>query len=581
MHAAPYASGLRFVSGTTYEFVLNEGADRVVIERDGGAPIDLGSLGKGRHSFDLGGAAEFDIVVSRNAPSGYVLADDTAELWTSFDRPGGLQINAIPSSPYFGTIYVNQNRGATFGPLPTITTADGRTVGNGIYSLTADRVGVNLPDSSVPLDVNDVSLAKTGGVEVDSISSNSFYRIGMDDAGNLIAGDWTNGLGGLKYVSADLTSGGELFSSDTLTNNRAAGGVIASDSNGPFGMHGSVGGEPQVRGSFGVDLVVSAMDEDLDADQDTQDPNDGNAVWSWSFGAATTPQIVRPELVIAPGDLHTSAGQDRSTSGVTFPVFSENPAGTHSDGTPVFLDYNIGVRANAQYNEHFDKWYLSGSRGPGNDSSSLVVLTPEGPGGDGRDIQVDWASKQFTIDNGFDGFSVADPQQDPSGLSSDPHNDIFRNVHNVAFSPDNKTMYVQRRLVTADNPVLGTGGALGATVLAIPLDENGLPDIEVDDNGTPGDPSDDFLANVTPLFTGAEASIGSLSQVKTDAAGNVYYSGNVVQRLQYFSLGGHTIATTSNNAALTGGAFSVTVVPEPATVLLVLVGGVLAVRTRR
>ncbi len=553
--AAPYASGVRNLGGSTYEFILNEGADNVVISRDGGNNLTLGSLGAGRHTFDLGGFSTFDIAVSNSAAAGFTAVDDSTNPFVDFDRPGGLAINTIPTSPYFGTIYVNQNR-STNGPDP-VSTANGRAMGNGIYSLTADRLGVDLPTFTVPANANDPALAKLpAGITVNTSSSSSLYRIGMDDGGNIIAGDWTDDVGGLKYISADLTTGAVLLREER----GPTGGVLSDDSDelGPLALHGSIPGEPQVRGTYGVDLVVAAMDEDLDADLQIDSANDGNSIWEWNIGSTTSNFAGAPRLVAAVGDLHTSSGQDKNSSGVTFPAFSFNPAGTHSDGSPVFLDYNIGVTANAQYNEHFDKWYLSGARTNGDDSSNLVVLTPEGPGGDGRDIEVDWASKQFTIDNGLDGY-VDDP--DPAFLlDDDPNNDIFRDVHNITFSPDNTVMYVQRREVEDQNPILGEGTGLGAKILAIPLDENGVPDIQisVDDNGTPEDPFDDIItSNITPVFTSAsQLSQGSFSQVKTDAAGNLYFTDNISEGLEYFSLGGSTLATTSNNAALSAGDFS-------------------------
>lgn len=541
---APYASGIRLTGGN-YEFILNEAADNVVVSFDVGSDAVLGSLSAGRHSFPLGGASSVEVAVARNAAAGFSAVDDSANLWTSFDRPGGLQINTNPASPYFGKIYVNQNRGDTDGS-PFVTappvTGVGRSLGNGIYALSADRVGVDLTTFAPLSDPNDLSHAKTGGLQVDTLSTSSFYRIGMDDAGNIIAGDWTNTVGGLKYLSADLTTGQELFTQTGAA--RDAGGVVVADGMGPFTMHGSIVGEPQVRGTYGVDLVVSAMDEDLDADMIKTGANDGNSVWSWNFGSATSPTSVRPELVAAVGDLHTSTGQDKNTSGVNFPAFSLNPAGTHSDGSPVFLDYNIGVVANAQYNAHFDKWYLSGARSNGDDSSSLVVLTPEGAGGDGRDIEVDWASKQFTIDNGLDSF-----EDDPADPLSQGNNDIFRRVNAVAFSPDNSIMWVMRNQLPA-NAVLTDENGLNTAVLGVPLDENGLPDIQLDDNGTPGDPSDDFPSNLIPIST-SDGGGGFVHEIKTDAAGNVYYTSNSSERIEYFSRGGNTLAITSSDGTFT------------------------------
>ncbi|MEQ8847719.1 hypothetical protein [Botrimarina sp.] len=553
--AAPFASGVRNTSGSTYEFVLNEAADSVVITRDGGNALDLGALGAGRHTFDLSGFNSFDITVSRNASPGFTAIDDSANLFTSFERPGGLAINNIPSSPYFGTIYVNQNRSQNDAGNPILTGA-GREMGNGVYALTADRLGVDLTNFSVPANANDPSLAKAPGISIDPISSSSMYRMGMDDAGNLVLADWSDTFGGIKWISADLSTGGPLL----RTEFGPTGGVESDDSDefGPLPLHGSVNGEPQVSGVVGQNLVVQAMDEDLDVDLQVTTANDGNSIWRWNVGNAAPDPVTgainfagAPELVAAVGDFYTVNGADRATSGVNC-LINGDPCGTHSDGSQVFLASNIGVTANAQYNAQFDKWYVSGARFNGDDSSSLVIFTPEGPGGDGRDIQVDWASKQFTIDNGLDGFTD-DPEV---AVTLDPHNDIFRNTHNVTFSPDGSTMYLHRRGVLGDNPVIGFGTDLGERILAIPLDENGLPDIVIDDNGTPDDTSDDFFANVTAIATSSNAGFGaSFSQVKVDAIGNLYYSGNQSERLEYFSLGGNSVATYSNVATLDAGTF--------------------------
>lgn len=561
--AVPFASGLRSIGGGAYQFILNEQADNVVISRNVGGDLALDSLGKGRHTFNLGAASDFSISVSNQAPAGFTAVDDSTNLFTSFDRPSGLVINNIPSSPYFGTIYINQPRSIAGGN--PITTSAGRVMGEGVYSLTADRNGVNLPTFAVPATANDPSLAKAPGISTDPVNTSSMYRLGMDDAGNLIASDWSNTVGGLKYLSANLTVGGPLLQGES----GPTGGVPSSTPG--YALHGSVVGEPQAKGRLGVDLVVSAMDEDMDADQPFAVNNDGNNIWTWNVGAVVGNYAGAPELTVAVGDLYTSAGSPRQISGEV--GFSGQPVGVDGAGTAVFLGLNLGVTANAQYNAHFDKWYLSGARVNGDDSSSLVILTPEGAGGDGRDIQVDWASRQFAIDHGLDGY--ADDPSVPASL--DPNNDIFRNVHNVTFSPDNTTMYLHRRTVYDTDPLLGVGTAYGAKILAVPLDANGLPIIEIDNNGTPADTSDDSITNLEPIYTaGNPALSGSYSSIKADIAGNLYFTDNIGERLEYFSLGGQTTAITSNNAALTAGAFSLTTVPEPAGIATLALSGVLS-----
>ncbi len=86
----------------------------------------------------------------------------------------------------------------------------------------------------------------------------------------------------------------------------------------------------------------------------------------------------------------------------------------------------------------------------------------------------------------------------------------------------------------------------------IPLDENGLPDLVIDDAGTPGDTSDDFISNIQSLpFESPGRTFRH--QLSLDAAGNVYSIDNLTESLQVFSPGGNTLAITGSD-----GTFSVT-----------------------
>src|SRR5688500_712954 len=107
--AVPYASGVRNTGGTNWEFVLNEAADIVTITRDGGNPLVINNATAGRHTFDMMSFANFEIAVSKAAPVAWTELSDPANLFTRFERPTGLAINNIPSSPHFGAIYVMQS----------------------------------------------------------------------------------------------------------------------------------------------------------------------------------------------------------------------------------------------------------------------------------------------------------------------------------------------------------------------------------------------------------------------------------------------------------------------------------------
>jgi hypothetical protein len=73
-----------------------------------------------------------------------------------------------------------------------------------------------------------------------------------------------------------------------------------------------------------------------------------------------------------------------------------------------------------------------------------------------------------------------------------------------------------------------------------------LPDIEIDDNGTPEDTSDDLLANVESLTMGSDTVLHFGVQVDFDAAGNLYAISNASELLRVFSPGGDTLAITDS-----------------------------------
>ena len=53
------------------------------------------------------GFSTFDIEVS-NSDAGLDVISDPNNPFTNFTVPSGVAINTIPSSPYFGTVYVGQ-----------------------------------------------------------------------------------------------------------------------------------------------------------------------------------------------------------------------------------------------------------------------------------------------------------------------------------------------------------------------------------------------------------------------------------------------------------------------------------------
>jgi hypothetical protein len=505
--AVPYASAVRNTGGSMWEFVLNEDADSVRILRDGGSEILINNAPLGRHSFDMTGFSDFQIEVSNSAAQGWQMISDITNPFTNFERPSGLVVNTNPGSQYFGTVYVNNSNTAD-------VTSGGRsrTMGDGIYALTADRQGVDLATFGVVTDPNDISQAKAPSPWIVSDSTTSAWRMAIDEADNLIVTDWSDANGGIKYASPDLTTGGLILDQQ--------GGPTfgVQNGNGDY-IHGSIVSKPTVTGSVGNGLTVWAMDEDLESVPFASE--DGNSVWRWDVGDATDYDSV-PQLVINSSNL-----------------------GDNTEGGTIFLNLNVGVLANAHYEPQFDKWYLTQNRFDGVESG-LVVVTADGV--DGNSPTVEWASGQFSIDNMLDAFPD-DPVNFPSSVGT---NDIFQYSGSVTISPDGTKMFLHRTGVPPDtvygNTYLGPSSNLPGVVLVIPLDENGLPDIQVDDNGTPDDPLDDFITNMESItLSENNDNYHSRQEISLDAAGNLYVTNNISELLEVYSPGGNTRATTTSD----------------------------------
>ncbi len=577
----PYAANVRNTSGSTWEFVINEAADNVTVLRDGGNALNLGALGVGRHTFDMTGFTTFDVKVQKAAPTAWTTISGAGNPFTNFTIPSGVAINTSPSNlAYFGTVYVGQ--------ASTNATVAGRSMGDGIYSLTPDMVGVDLANSfAVVADPNDTSQAKHPGFSTDGSLTSSPWRLSLDAAGNLIVADWSDAKGGIKYASPDLTTGGLV-----LANEDGIRPLLLNGSNQEF--HGSMAAKVYSTGSVGNNLVVYGMDEDMDSDGETAiNATNGNNVWKWTVGNGTD-YDQPPQMWI------NATNIPRTT-----------------DNRQNFLNLNIGVSAGMHHNSTFNKWYLVEPRDSG-DQGCVVILNAAGDGT--GDTTVAWSSLQFSIDNNLDGFPAFPAV--PAGNSLDIQ-DIFRRVRDVSITPDGKYMVLNRSVYTAtldgdwtgngvvdardyvkwrDNPTANGGdpagydkwranfgkttadtdavnGGMGnGDLIIIPLDANGIPDIHV---------SGGKMTNVQTIqLVGNTLTHSSGAQLEFDAAGNLYIAnsglvtGNAAstaQLVQVFSPGGNWIATTSSNgtfnlASFGSGSSLGSAVPEPGTIGLALFG---------
>ena len=500
-YAVPYASGIRNTTGSIYEFVLNQDADNVTVKRDGGNAINMGSLSAGRYTFDLAAFGTFDIEVSNSAAAGYTTISDNANDFLWFERPAGLAVNTDPTSSLFGTFYVANSTDLSTS-IPGV-----RATSDGIYAFSADQTGIDASTYAAAANAAAAPVAQPAAWNVGG-STTSPWRMNIDDGGNLIVSDWSDANGGIKYISGDLQTAGVVLG----TQQGPTGGVPGSN-------HGSIVSQPTVTGTVGVDLTVWAMDEDL-----ASAAGDGNNVWRWDVGAATD-YTGAANLILDPSTLPAAA-----------------------NGETTFLNLNIGVIADMVYSPANDKLYMTQNRNSGNEAGLIVVDASTGT--------LEFSSLDFTVNNGLDGFP---------GEFDFITSDILRNVGEITLSEDGSTLFINRigiddgeiEGIDFTNPHLGPASNQPGAVLVIPLDGNGIPEIVLDENGTPGDTSDDLISNWDSITLENNDNLGIRNSVRLDAAGNVYTASNFAERVQVHSPGGNTKATTSNNAALTAGAFAV------------------------
>ena len=426
-------------------------------------------------------------------------------MFDDFTLPTGIGVVTDPSNlSYFGAVYVGNGQ--------PVATKSGRQMGDGIYALTADMKGVSLPTFAVVADPNDTTQAKAPGFVVAG-SNSSPWRISFDDGGNLLLADWSDSNGGVKYASRDLTTGGKVLGGVDFDGNPVAetgsavigtgpaGGIFSQESDefGRLPLHGSAGAKVYSTGTVGTDLTLWVMDEDLDKDLAIPN-NDTNSIWRHDVGAATNYDAKAPTLVV-----------------------NSSAIPTNSDGSVNLIGgFGPGVATGMLYSERFGHWYVNQPRANGDTSAGVAIIDAALDGSDADAPELLWSSIQFSIDNNLDGDLATDPP-----VLADPNSDVFRRVRELAISPDGKYLVLHKN--GADSTAhIGMGDG---AVFLIPLDENGIPDITVE-NG--------MVTNVINITTlGDNGAHNSGAQVEFDAAGNLYVANS-------------SINTTNDDPLLTG-----------------------------
>ena len=231
--ATPYASGIIDLGGGDIQFTLNESAGKVEVRRTGDTTLNLGVLGPGTHTFNVGAASAWQIVASKNAAPGWAQISSDSNVNNQFYTPRGVAVNANPASTYFGRIYVAEGGGGA--------TAAGRTTTSGLFLLNADgSSAVGQGDS-----------ARTGGVDWTTSSSGPF-RLAVGANNGVYITDWSDSHSGVWRANA-VGSGSFV---EVLDNTgRDGAGLVA-------GVHGSIPAV-YVEGT-GANRKMYTMDEDLD-----------------------------------------------------------------------------------------------------------------------------------------------------------------------------------------------------------------------------------------------------------------------------------------------------------------------------
>lgn len=305
--AAPYASGVT-ITGTTVNFVLNEGGSNLSYSINGGPAVALDGTAKGAKTFALGSATDtFSITATKldsvgytgktgatvatsgsgfsqpTAAAGFKLISTDADTLVKFNSPRGVAVQTNPNQGTFGTAYVSNSAVATTG----------RIVGDGLYAVKADQSDA----------FNYGNTAQTGGLNFTG-STNSPYRITAGSDGRIYIADFSDASGQVAQMSANLSSGG----------------LILPDVGGPTALpagrnHGSTSSVIPVFGPTGLTLYT--LDEDLTTNFVTGagSTTDRNSVWKYSIGTSAEPYTGLPTkaaggLILGPSFVDLDVGAD-------------------------------------------------------------------------------------------------------------------------------------------------------------------------------------------------------------------------------------------------------------------------------
>ncbi len=500
--AVPYAAQVS-QSGNTVSWVLNEEADSVVITRDGGNTITLTNEAAGAKSFDMTGFSSYSIKVTNSEAAGYYETNvSLGNAMMGFERANGIAVNMNPGSASFGQFYISHRAESS--------TVAGRSLGDGIYAFNAD--GTDLNGITDPSDTSAALQAGLGSYFAGSSSSPWRIQVGVDDA--LYISDWSDANGGMYITDASVTTGNVLLASPGGTPP-----IVGQN-------HGSIVSTPVITGSLGGgDLTLWTIDEDMES----TDPN---------TAAGSVQHIWRYDIGSDPG---SSGYSGTPTLEVDISLIGPNGDGTNSDGSKILFPDVPGVDSDITYDPVHDNFIVTQRRNDGNETGLLIF--------DGNFSTILFNSRQFSLDNNLDG-----AEDDLLVVNFDGVQDIFRGTTDAVVSPDGSFVVLSRSFA-GTTTTSGVNDFFGPNeVLVVPLDANGVPDLDLTDAGNAinGDytPQDIMLGTV-----GIDTGAGTRVPIAIDLAGNIYTTSNTAELAYVFSPGGDSEAITSSDGFTINGVF--------------------------
>lgn len=239
-----YASALKTADGKI-QFVLNDAATKVVFNlvKDGAVveSVDLGAGVKGLNTVDVpaltsaAGTYSWSLTVSAPAVTAATRLTDGTQENIQIGAGRGVAVDATPSSPFFGNVYVS---------APTSTTYNGARTGSGIFAFNAALETINAEPYN-------------GGIAWTAESTSSPYTLTVAESGEVFIADWSDANGGVWIMDpaapasfASVFAAGETASTGLVTINGVA-------------VHGSVQ-SCSVYGT-GAGRMLYTTDEDIHA----------------------------------------------------------------------------------------------------------------------------------------------------------------------------------------------------------------------------------------------------------------------------------------------------------------------------